>query len=116
MVKSGCSISLFLAYELYRRAGVPAPLTDYIRLSVDDKSHGYYLLIEQPTRTFLRRNRRTDSGNLYKLIWYEHGVEGQHEKKTNRNTGHADIVSLVETLKRTEGVEQWNVQPLHSLP
>ena len=102
-----------LAYELYRRAGVPAPLTEYVRVFVDDRLLGYHLLIEQPNRTFLSRNGRNDSGNLYKLIWYEHGVVGQYEKKTNRNTGHDDIVALVEALEKTEGEQQWQLIKRH---
>ncbi len=102
-----------LAYEVYRRAGVPAELAEHIRLWIDDDLLGYHLLLEQPNRVFLRRNKRDDTGNLYKILWYEQGVVKGHEKKTNPHTGHDDIVSLVEALNATEGEAQWNLIKRH---
>jgi CotH kinase protein/Lamin Tail Domain len=96
-----------LAYVLYRMAGVPAPLTEHMRLTMDGRLLGYHLLIEQPNKSFLTRNGRDSSGNLYKLIWYGQGITGQHEKKTNPTTGHADIIQLIEGLRRRSGASQW---------
>jgi hypothetical protein len=96
-----------LADALYRMAGVPAPLTEHVRLTVNGRSLGLHLLVEQPNKSFLARNGRDSSGNLYKLIWYGEGIVGQHEKKTNPGTGHGDIVQLVTDLRRTSGAEQW---------
>jgi len=91
-----------LAYELYRMAGVPAELTEHLRLWIDNRLYGYYLSIEQPNRAFLRRNKRDDTGNLYKLLWYEEGVVRKHEKKTNLLTGHDDIINLINGLNETK--------------
>jgi hypothetical protein len=102
-----------LAYAVYRRAGVPAPLSGHIRLKIDEDWVGYHLLVEQPNRAFLRRNERDDDGNLYKILWYEQGVIDQHEKKTNIHTGHDDIVNLIESLNQTEGDAQWEVIQRH---
>lgn len=97
-----------LAFELYRQAGVPAPLTEHPRVWIDGKPRGYQLLIEQPNKSFLRRNERSEAGNLYKLLWYENGVVRQHEKKTNLRTGHTDIVNAVNGLnKNVSAAEQW---------
>lgn len=97
-----------LAFELYRQAGVPAPLTEHPRVWIDGKPRGYQLLIEQPNKSFLRRNTRNEGGNLYKLLWYEHGVVRQHEKKTNTRTGHTDIVNVVNGLgKGGSAAAQW---------
>ena len=98
-----------LAYELYRLAGVPAELTEHIRINYDGQWQGLQLLIEQPNRSFLERNHRDTSGNLYKLLWYESGIVGQHEKKTNLRNGHADLVNLVNELTKTRGEAQWKV-------
>ena len=97
-----------LAFELYRRAGVPAPATDHVRLWVDQTALGYHLLIEQPNRAFFRRLGRDPDGNLYKLVWYGRGVIGQHEKRTNRDTGHEDLLDVVGGLRQTEGAAQWD--------
>ena len=101
------------SYELYRLAGVPAELNDHIRLWVDGKPVGYNLLVEQPNKSFLRRNGRDDTGNLYKLIWQGSGLVGQHEKKSNPTTGHDDLVEAVRNLGQLSGMAQWNYIDQH---
>ena len=98
-----------LAYVLYHRAGVAACRTDFIRLVVDGEPAGYYLLIEQVNKAFLRHNEVRDDGNLYKANWTGNGLIGQHEKHINRNTGHDDLVQLVDQLEKTKArpEEQW---------
>ena len=96
-----------MAYELYRLAGVPAPLTEHVRTWVDGRLLGYHLLIEQPNKAFLRRNNRKDTGNLYKVLWHEQGLVGQHEKKTRPAAGSADLVALHSGLTGKSGVPQW---------
>lgn len=102
-----------LAYDLYRLAGVPAPLTQHVRLWADGQPLGYYLLIEQPNRTFLRRNGRDPDGDLFKLLWYARGLIGQHEKKTNPHTGHGELLQVIEGLNRTSGAAQWDFIQQH---
>jgi hypothetical protein len=102
-----------LAYEVYRRAGNAAELTDFVRLWIDGKLLGYYLLVEQPNRAFLRRNKLSDDGNLYKILWYNRGVVGQHEKKTNFASGHEDLLQLIESLEKVKGADQWEVIKKH---
>jgi hypothetical protein len=46
----------YLAYDLYRRAGLPAPEANFIRLFVNDKYLGLYLDVEQMDQRFLARN------------------------------------------------------------
>ncbi|HVR73012.1 MAG TPA: CotH kinase family protein [Planctomycetota bacterium] len=98
-----------LAYELYRRCGVPSPVSGHLRLWVDGEAQGHYLLVEQPNRAFLRRNGRNDKGNLYKVLWYGRGVVEQHEKKTNVDAGHDDLLELLEALDMATGEDQWRV-------
>jgi hypothetical protein len=102
-----------LAYELYRQAGVPAELTEHICLSIDGTERGYYLLVEQPNKSFLRRNGRDDSGNLYKLIWYGQDLVAKHEKKTNAPSGHDDLLALIGGLTKSTGAEQWEFIQKH---
>jgi spore coat protein H len=96
-----------LAYELYRLAGVPAPLTDHFRIWMDGRLLGHHLLIEQPNKSFLARNQRDDTGNLYKLLWYGQDIVSKHEKKTNLTTGHDDLLQLIEGLQRIKPAELW---------
>lgn len=96
-----------LSFELFRRAGVPSPLATHARVWVDGRPMGYQLVMEQPNKAFLKRNGRSPGGNLYKLLWYEDGPVGQHEKKTNARTGHADLLTSLEGLKTRSASAQW---------
>ena len=96
-----------LAFELYRLAGVPAPLTEHVRVWMDGRLAGYHLLIEQPNKSFLARHKRDDTGNLYKLVWQGHGLVGQHEKKTHITKGSDDLVQVIEELDKRAGPAQW---------
>jgi CotH kinase protein/Lamin Tail Domain len=98
-----------LAYEVYRKVGMAAEQSYHLRLWLNGKPLGYYLLVEQPNRAFLRRNNVRDDGNMYKILWYENGVVGQHEKKTHVQEGHDDIVALIDALEKTSGDAQWEV-------
>jgi spore coat protein H len=97
-----------MAYELYRLAGVPAPLTEHVRAWMDGRPLGYQLLIEQPNKAFLRRNKRDDTGYLYKVLWYEQGLVRQHEKKTRPATESTDLVALHSGLIGKSGGAQWD--------
>ncbi len=101
------ALSEALSYELYRLAGVPAEMTEHIRLWVDGECRGYHLLVEQPNKSFLARNDRNTNGNLYKLIWYGEGVIGKHEKKSNQTNGHDDLIAAINGLKNLSGGDQW---------
>jgi hypothetical protein len=98
-----------LAYDLFRKAGLAAPLTQHARVWLDGQTVGYFLMVEQPNKAFLRRNGRDPDGNLYKILWFGDGVVSQHQKKTNKANGHQDIVGLIEQLNRTKGAEQWQI-------
>ena len=96
-----------LAYEVYRRAGMPAPQSHHVRVWVDGQPAGFHLLVEQVNNAFLHRNKLPGGGNLYKLLWYESGVAGQHEKKTNTRGSHDDIAALVAALEKLQGDAAW---------
>jgi hypothetical protein len=98
-----------LAYEVYRRAGVAAPLSWHVRLVQDNGSPAYQLLVEQINRTFLRRHGAQDDGDLYKLIWYGRDLVGQHEKKTHVRGGHSDLLALNDALTNNKGDALWDV-------
>lgn len=102
-----------LGYEVFRRLGVPAPLTDHVRVWSDGRPLGHHLLVEQPNSSFLRRNGRDDEGNAYKLLWYGQGLVGQHEKKNNPEAGHGDLLKMVDALNRTRGNAQWELIQRH---
>lgn len=106
-------LSEVLAQELYRRAGIPAPMTQQVRLWLGQRLLGYYLVVEHPNKSFLRRYGRDPDGNVYKLAWYGNGLIGQHEKQNNPLSGHDDLVQVVENLNRLSGAAQWDFIQQH---
>lgn len=98
-----------LAYELYRRAGMAAEKSYHMRVWVNGQPIGYQLVVEQPNKGFLRRNKLRDDGDLYKLLWYGDGLIGQHDKRTNKRAGHKNLVALVNQLNETSDRAQWEV-------
>ena len=55
----------FLAYDLYTRAGVPAPQTSFARGRVNGEDLGLYTRVETIDKAFLRRVFGNDNGVLY---------------------------------------------------
>jgi hypothetical protein len=102
-----------LAFELYRRVGNAACVTDFVRLTLNGHPMGYHLLFEQVNGSFLRRNHRNPDGDLYKILWYGSGVEAQHEKQNHPERDHSELVKLVQSLERTKEDEQWQVIQKH---
>jgi spore coat protein H len=56
-----------LAYELYRRAGLPAPRTTHATVTLNGRPYGIYVLVEPVDEEFLARTfgANNDQGNLY---------------------------------------------------
>jgi hypothetical protein len=102
-----------LAFEIYRRAGNAASLTDFVRLTMNHQPLGYHLLFEQVNGAFLNRNQVNSDGDLFKLIWYGRGLKGQHEKQNTPDRDHSALVKLVEALDATQGDEQWQIIQKH---
>lgn len=100
-------LSEFLAYELYRAAGAPTPLSGHWRVTHNGRPMGYHLFVEQPNATFLRRVGLEDDGDLYKILWYGRDLVGQHEKKNNPASGHVALAATVEALGQSQGAAQW---------
>lgn len=97
-----------MAYELFRLAGVPACQTEHVRLWVDGRLYGYYLVIEQPNKSFLALNQRNNNGSLYKVYWMYQGLVEQHHKKTRLATEYDDLIAAEGGLTSTSGEQQWD--------
>ena len=55
----------YLSYEIFRQAGVDAPLTSYVWLTVNGEDFGLYLAIEDISESYLARTSDGE-GELYK--------------------------------------------------
>jgi hypothetical protein len=100
-----------MAYDVYRRAGCPAPLTKFVRVWADGQLLGHHLLVERPNRSFLRRNQIDDNGNLYKAFWMGRDIAGQHEKCTRKQSDHSDLLAVVDQLNKSKNTpdQQWQI-------
>ena len=60
-----------LTYEVYRRAGIAAPLTAHAHVTINGRDSGIYVMREPINRDFLTRNfgRPFSNGNLYELSY-----------------------------------------------
>ena len=56
-----------LALEMFRRADVAAPMTNFARLNINGKYHGFYFQIESPGEEFLEAHLG-EEGDLFKSM------------------------------------------------
>ena len=71
-----------MAYELFRKAGIPAPRCNFARVTVNGEYLGIYSHVESVRKNFLRRHFTKASGNLY---------EGQISDFTEKAVGTFDV-------------------------
>ena len=70
-----------LAYEMFRKAGIPAPRCNFARVTVNGEYLGVYSHVESVRKDFLKRHFTKASGNLY---------EGQISDFTEKAAGTFD--------------------------
>ena len=98
-----------LAYEVFRRAGVPAPLTAYAQVSINGIDDGIYLVREPIDKDFLVRNFGTagDSGNVYEIENMRDFVldPSYPNLKDEGKNGHVrgDLVRFAKAIRGTNG-------------
>lgn len=102
-----------IGYEIYHRAGVPAPRAGHMRIWENGRLRGYHLWVEQVNKAFLNFRRRDSDGDMFKLVWYGRDVVGQHDKRTNPLTGHTNLLALINALQRARGDDQWEIIRKH---
>lgn len=106
------ALAEWLSYKVYQSLGVLAGDVDHYRLIYNGRDAGYYLMFEQPNKTFIRRNGLNNNGNLYKIIYNfdrsltRSNIIRQHQKKTHLLSGHDDVVDMVMTLNQSRGDAQ----------
>lgn len=55
-----------IVYDMCRFIGLPAPLTNYARVMLNGKLHGYYLMVEAVDKHFCQRNYPGEKTCIYK--------------------------------------------------
>ena len=67
----------YLSYDMMAYMGVDAPLTSFVKVSVNGEYFGLYLAVEGVEEAFVSRNYGTDEGTLYKPDSMEMGGDGE---------------------------------------
>lgn len=75
-----------LAYEVFRRAGLPAPLVTHARVRLGDRDLGLYVLKEGCDERFAIRHLGGADGNLY-----DGGVNGDVHDDLERDAGRGPL-------------------------
>lgn len=101
-----------VGYDFLTRAGVPTPRHSYARLDLNGQYYGLFSQVEQIDERFLQRVGFNIHGNLYKPFegrlvppesykdteeWWDF----HYSKKTNRDSGHADIKAFINLINNT---------------
>ena len=74
----------YFCYELFRKAGVPAPLTSYVWLRVNGRDRGLYLAVEDEENSFLDR-AYDGEGVIYKPESKSVGLTSEDIKNIKEN-------------------------------
>jgi spore coat protein H len=100
-----------LAYEIFRRAGLPAPLTAHAHVTLNGIPFGLYVVKESIDGQFLDRNFgvENDHGNLYEgpccrdFVAYPEHIELKDEAREMRSRD--DVVELTQLIRDTPDPE-----------
>lgn len=66
----------YIAYDIMRYIGVPAPLTNYAKVTVNGEDYGFMLMLERYEEAFLNRVYSTTAGQLYNVKKEKNGQGG----------------------------------------
>jgi spore coat protein H len=94
-------VQSFLAYDLFRRAGVPAPRANFARVRVNGEDLGVYTNLEAIDRPFLQRAFGSSNGVLYESYAGDFTGEGAArivEKRGGRTQDRSRIGALRDLL------------------
>ncbi len=90
-----------MAYELFRKAGIPAPRCNFARVTVNGEYLGIYSHVESVRKDFLKRHFTKASGNLYEgqISDFTEKGAGTFEAKTNaKKTDRSDLLKVTRAL------------------
>lgn len=98
-----------VVYDMCRYIGLPAPLTNYVRISLNGKYFGCYLMVEAVDKHFCRRNYPDEETNIYKP-YHNLAYEGEDMKNyseiANFNKVNGDEVSMQRVVAALRSVEE----------
>ena len=79
-----------IVYDMCRYIGLPAPLTNYARITVNGRYHGCYLTVEAVDKHFCKRNYPDEKTNIYKP-YHNLAYTGEDMKKYAEISNYAKV-------------------------
>ncbi len=101
------------AVDLYTAMGLPVPRARYVRVSVNGQHNGLYLDMEHVGKDYLKHHAMERSASIYRCgarnceLTPHAGSSYQDdfEKKTNEDTGVADLTAFLAWVNRSDDAE-----------
>ncbi len=100
------------AADLYTAMGLPVPRARYIRVSLNGQHQGLYLDMEHVGKDYLKHHAMERSASIYRcgarnceLTLHAGSYQADFEKKTNEETGVADLTALLAWVNRSDDAE-----------
>lgn len=88
-----------IVYDMCRFIGLPAPLTNYARITLNGKFFGYYLLVEPVDKHFCMRNYPDEVSSLYKP-YHNLAYTGEEMKNYAEISNYAKVNGDVASMQR----------------
>ncbi len=105
--QDGSRMRTYLTYDMFRKAGLPAPECGFARVIVNGKDLGVYSTVESIKKPFLRKWFDDDEGNLYeaRMSDFNSYLINSWERKTNDLTAddRSDLEALMTILEADIG-------------
>lgn len=102
--QNGATLHQYLAYYLFRKAGVPAPQCNLAHVVVNGEDLGIYSNVEPIKKAFLKRTFGSSGGNLYESGGKFEGEGYRYfPKKNNRKSdGRQTLKGVTEALAKPD--------------
>lgn len=88
-----------IVYDMCRFIGLPAPLTNFARITLNGKFFGYYLLVEPVDKHFCMRNYPDEVSSLYKP-YHNLAYTGEEMKNYAEISNYAKVNGDVASMQR----------------
>lgn len=95
----------FLAAGLFQDAGLPAPRAAHVRVELNGRDLGFYILLEAVNRPFLQRHFGNANGNLYELE--QRDIDQRLEQDGGSDFSQRDVQALLGAAWRRDPAQRW---------
>ncbi len=100
------------AVDLYTALGLPVPRARYVRVLLNGRPNGLYLDMEHVGKDYLKHHALERGASIYRcgdrnceLTLHRGSYQNDFEKKTNEDTGHADLDALLAWVNRSDDAD-----------